>query len=118
MTIPEALAVASMRSVDLWKLCTRDERGNYRDTPDSLREQALDVLAAAWVEREGQTCDSCRRWRQLLPEWNGACGVGCGITSARFGCTSWQKRKDTAPISDAEDDGLQHDTRGERRGER
>lgn len=43
MTIDEALAMSRARTVDLWARCDRRQG----ETPESLREQALDVLAAA-----------------------------------------------------------------------
>ena len=41
MTLDQALTISSTRTVDLWRLCVGEHAGW---SPDSLREQALDIL--------------------------------------------------------------------------
>ena len=58
MTIDEALGIvdADAQNVSLWARCDPRDR---RQTPDSLRGQALTLLAEAVREQAGKTCDTC-----------------------------------------------------------
>jgi hypothetical protein len=64
MTVDDALKVATMRDVELWKMCR--ERTNvaghlqYLDSPDSLRAEALDVLAGELARLRGMRCETCQ----------------------------------------------------------
>lgn len=97
MTPDEAVAIAGMRSVDLWKLCRRNDKGDYAETPDSVRERALYVLAQAWEEREGQTCETCceaqlHTSHDYRHSWM-TCGLtdhNCNVFNNR--CGAWEKR--------------------------
>lgn len=91
MTIPEAVAVAGMRDVDLWRKCQKNALGDYVETPDNLREQALNVLASAWTELEGQTCSNCAANYPDDPRW---CTKHAHLCE-RYGhrCGAWKKRE-------------------------
>lgn len=47
MTLEQALTISGTRTVDLWKLCREQVVAGhlqYLDSPDSLREDALDIV--------------------------------------------------------------------------
>jgi hypothetical protein len=51
MDITTALKVATMSDVDLWKMCPNATVAEYQ-TPDSLRAEALEVVAVEVAEAE------------------------------------------------------------------
>jgi hypothetical protein len=57
MTLDQALTISSTRTVDLWRLCVGEHAGW---SPDSLREQALDILTEEVERLRGMRCETCR----------------------------------------------------------
>ena len=51
MTLDQALTISSTRTVDLWRLCVGEHAGW---SPDSLREQALDILTTEVERLQGE----------------------------------------------------------------
>ena len=63
MTLDAALTISSLRAVDLWKLCHKPGyvvgHVQFLDTPDSLRETALDILTTEVERLRGMRCETC-----------------------------------------------------------
>lgn len=96
MTIDAALGIvdADARNVSLWARCDPRDR---RETPDSLRGQALHILAEAWRAQAGKVCGTCAHRcnehgtfvceKADNSEGEYAC-VACAVFSN--GCRAWQ----------------------------
>jgi hypothetical protein len=70
MDLPTALRIATMRDVDVWKMCQRNKLGGWIHTPDSLRTEALEVVAGE-VDRltvAAPRMSAGEVWRAVLDE--------------------------------------------------
>jgi len=55
MTLDTALTISSLRAVDLWRI-SHDHGGG---SPDTLREQALDILTTEVERLRAMRCETC-----------------------------------------------------------